>query len=96
MQTVKIIPTSKRAKDRVKTHGEIMELIRVGTFNNTPAIFVKSLDKTSFGHAEWLGWFTEDEIVYEASVVKLANTRDLKSLAARLEGSSPSVRTNRK
>ena len=96
MQRVKIIPTSKRAKDRVNSHGEIMELIRVGTYNNIPAILVRSLDKTSFGHAEWLGWFTLNEMNYEASVVKLANTTDLKSVAARLEGSSPSVRTNRK
>ena len=62
MQTVKIIPTSKRAKDRVKTHGEIMELLGEKPFRGTPAILVRSLEATSFGNERWLGWFTENEI----------------------------------
>jgi hypothetical protein len=62
MKTITIIPTSKRAKDRVNSHGEVMELVRRRTFNNVPAVLVRSLENTSFGNEPWLGWFTEDEI----------------------------------
>ena len=62
MKTIHIIPISKRAKDRVQSHGEIMEVVRHLTFNNVPAVLVRSLNPTSFNNEKWLGWFTKDEI----------------------------------
>jgi hypothetical protein len=62
MKTINIIPTSKRAKDRVQSHGNIMEVMRQGTFNNVAAVLVRSLKPTSFGNERWLGWFTENEV----------------------------------
>ena len=60
---MKIIPRSKRAKDRVKQHGEDMELVKHGRFDNLPAVLVKSQEKTWSGGQHWFGWFTDAEIV---------------------------------
>jgi len=62
METITIVPTSKRAKDRVRQHGEEMELVRRDRFNDKPAVLVKSVNKTWSGNQHWTGWFTEDEI----------------------------------
>jgi hypothetical protein len=61
---IKIIPTSKRAKERIRQHGETMELIKEDAFRGEPAICVKSLDKTSRGY-HWHGWFTNKEATFE-------------------------------
>ena len=69
MIKVKIIPKSKRAKDRVASHGEIMEFCKESVYRtskgNAAAIYVKSLEKTSFGNEVWRGWFTFDEMDFE-------------------------------
>jgi hypothetical protein len=65
----KIIPTSKRAKERVKQHGEVMELLRAGgSFNGEPAILVQSLENTfpnGGSPQKWTGWLTEKEAKWE-------------------------------
>lgn len=60
--TVKIVPKTKRAKDRVRQHGEEMVLKKRGRFRGKPAILVVSQGKTWSGNQHWQGWFTEDEI----------------------------------
>ena len=59
MKVVTIVPKSKRAKARVKQHGERMLLKRRGVFRGENAMLVESLDGTSFGGHKWHGWFTE-------------------------------------
>lgn len=55
---IKIIPLSQRAKNRVKEHGEIMELITI----SNDKILVKSLNKTWNNNTDhWSGWFTNKE-----------------------------------
>jgi hypothetical protein len=57
---VRIIPKSRRAKNRVSEHGEIMEKVREGTPQclNMKAMLFKANDG-------WEGWFTELEIDIE-------------------------------
>ena len=62
MRTVKIIPISKRAKDRVAQHGEKFRMLTMDSFQGKEAIFVESLDKTSVGQRNWYGWFDAEEI----------------------------------
>jgi len=62
MRTVKIIPTSKRAKERVRQHGETMRLMTMARFRGKDAIFVGSLGDTSAGNRKWFGWFDGSEI----------------------------------
>jgi hypothetical protein len=50
---VKVIPRSKRAEERVKQHGNVMELIQV----KGDRFLVKSLEPTMKGKEHWLGWF---------------------------------------
>jgi hypothetical protein len=61
---ITITPTSKRARERVKQHGEVMRLKREGTFQGEPAILVESLGETwscSGTKHKWTGWFTNKE-----------------------------------
>ena len=53
MNKVKVIPRSKRADERVKQHGNIMELIQV----KGDRFLVKSLERTMKGNDYWMGWF---------------------------------------
>ena len=62
MEKIKIVPTSRRAKDRVRQHGDEMELVKKGKFRGQLAIFVRSLGPTWSGNQHWQGWFTDDEI----------------------------------
>lgn len=66
--TITITPKTKRAKERVKKHGEVMHLQRQGTFNGEPAVLVESLNATwSCGKAKhkWTGWFTMNEASWQ-------------------------------
>ena len=67
METITIQPKTKRAKDRVRQHGNVMELLKCGTFDGKPAVLVKSVKRTWAGNQHWKGWFTDDEV---GSVVK--------------------------
>jgi len=65
MKLVKIIPKCKRAKNRVKEHGEVMDLLGC----NDKDFTVRSLKET-FKYREnlvgtWVGTFTEEEADYE-------------------------------
>lgn len=65
MKTVKIVPKSKRAKDRIREHGPIMELLA----DKEHMFMVRSLEQ-SFTYRKdvmgfWLGWFTKEEAGYE-------------------------------
>ena len=59
MNLVKITPKTKRAKQRVKSHGEIMILIKV----KPDSFLVESLSKT-YRNTTWAGWFTNNEADY--------------------------------
>ena len=52
---VRIIPLNMRAKNRIKEHGEIMELLG----STSVAFSVKSLNKT-WNNDHWIGWFILD------------------------------------
>lgn len=58
---IRIIPKCKRARERVKQHGEVMKLTQEGNFHGQPAILVCSLEKTWGGEHFWRGWFTDKE-----------------------------------
>ena len=65
MKIVTIQPKNKRARERVKMHGEEMELLLHGSFRGQEAIHVQSLEKTYSCMGEkmfWGGWFTVDEV----------------------------------
>lgn len=58
---VEIIPKSKRAKDRVSSHGKIMKLC-----DEHPTKFlVQSLGQTDKDGTHWLGWFLKWEADYK-------------------------------
>lgn len=57
---VKIKPLTKRAKDRVQQHGEIMRFVRRGA----TGVLVESLNNTWRGE-KWLGWFSAEEAQIE-------------------------------
>ena len=65
MQTVKIIPITQRAKNRVREHGDLMELVKIGQFNGQPAILAKAFDADPITNSCWLGWFQDDEAVWK-------------------------------
>lgn len=68
MSLIQIIPKSKRARNRIHEHGEVMELVERGTFQGQRAIRVMSLRETwgSPGRKQnWHGWFTESEADWE-------------------------------
>ena len=58
---VKIIAKNKRAKERVKQHGEIMTLERQDKYKGEKAILVESLGRTAKNNRHWFGWFTVGE-----------------------------------
>lgn len=61
---ITIEPKCKRAKERVKQHGDIMRLRKEGSFNGQPAILVQSLHETwrcEGVSRKWNGWFTKSE-----------------------------------
>lgn len=61
---IKIIAISKRAKNRVREHGEIMQVLA----KNSNRILVKSMNKTWNNNTEhWLGWFHESDIANQWS-----------------------------
>ena len=66
IELVKIIPLCKRARNRVQEHGEVMELVKRGTFAGDKAVLVRSLRCVSHGTG-WWGWFTENEAKTEPS-----------------------------
>jgi hypothetical protein len=53
MKKIKVIPRSKRAEERVKQHGNVMELMQV----KGDRFLVKSIGKTMKGDDHWIGWF---------------------------------------
>lgn len=59
---IKVVPTSRRAKNRVNEHGEIMELIE----ERPDKFLVKSLNKTWNKNTDfWMGWFNrENEAIF--------------------------------
>jgi len=62
-----ILPKSKRAKERVKQHGQEF-LVQEEYFDR---ILVKSVDKTWNNKTEhWLGWFTSKEASWFFQVEK--------------------------
>jgi hypothetical protein len=60
---IKIIPKNQRAKNRINEHGDIMIIIDKKIINGNLSILCKSLNKT-FHNDFWLGWFTENEIIF--------------------------------
>lgn len=59
---IKIVPLKSRARNRVKEHGKLMQLIE---FTNDKFL-VQSLNKTWNGNTEvWLGWFNIDEATFQ-------------------------------
>jgi hypothetical protein len=65
MKLVKVIPKSQRAKNRVKEHGETMEIL----LDNSETFMVRSLEKTwsypDGSKGKWLGNFTKEEATWE-------------------------------
>lgn len=58
-ELIKIIPISKRAKNRAREHGETMAVLA----QNTNRILVRSVAKTWNNNTEhWLGWFHKHDI----------------------------------
>ena len=64
MKKVKIIPIAQRAKNRVREHGEVMELLTEATYQSQRAILVKSLGLT-WRNQRWLGWIDREEADWE-------------------------------
>jgi len=66
---VKLIPKSKRAKDRINSHGKIMTLKESGLFRGRDHFFVESLEKTFRTSKDtketWSGWFKLSEATFE-------------------------------
>ena len=66
---VRILPKSKRAKNRVHEHGEIMNLMQETTRNGSNMILVSSIEKTwslRVGVKQhWMGWFDNNEATWE-------------------------------
>jgi hypothetical protein len=59
---VKIIPKSQRAKNRVREHGEEMDLLD----DQGEKFLVESLDHDYCCGQSWKGWFVKDsEATYE-------------------------------
>ena len=65
LSTVKIIPKSQRANNRINEHGEEMELL----LDSGDRFYVRSLKNTfsysKLGMGKWLGWFTKEQADYE-------------------------------
>jgi hypothetical protein len=62
---VKIVPKSKRAKERIQVHGAVMVLVD----DKTTAFLVESEGDTWRGE-KWKGWFRyEDEADWEEEAV---------------------------
>jgi hypothetical protein len=57
MCLVVVLPKTKRAKDRIAQHGQVMKIVR----EKNDLVLVKSLRQTDKG-GHWLGWFPADHI----------------------------------
>ena len=57
MVKVKIHPKTKRAKNRVREHGDVMTFIKA---NPDGSVLVESLGNTCQGEKYW-GWFKKEE-----------------------------------
>ena len=66
MQRVTIEPKCKRARNRVREHGRVMLLRRVGTFRGEPAVLVESVGPTWRGE-KWVGWLTAAEVDWKSA-----------------------------
>jgi len=66
---IRILPKSKRAKNRIREHGEIMTLKDDGFRSGVKGILVESTHKTwslnSQIQTHWMGWFSEIEADWE-------------------------------
>ena len=61
-EKVEIIPKCKRAKERVRMHGNIMHLLHQefdGKF------LVESIENSYNGREKWMGWFTRQEAEFK-------------------------------
>jgi len=58
---VKIIPKTKRAKNRVKEHGDLFVLKKESTFQGEKAILVETNKLDKDGFPVWFGWFKQSE-----------------------------------
>jgi hypothetical protein len=58
---IQILPKSKRAKERVKQHGSIFELIKEDVFQGENGVYVKSQNVTASDSTFWHGWFRKSE-----------------------------------
>ena len=64
MKKVRIVPLTKRMKDRVRQHGDIMHLL----VHNGEKSLVESIDKTwsiDGLKMEWTAWLTKKDAVIE-------------------------------
>lgn len=65
----KITPLSRRAKNRVKEHGEIMTVKNFDTRGGKQHILVESMEDTwtlkKGVRQHWVGWFDSDEAAWE-------------------------------
>lgn len=62
LTTIRVIPKSQRAENRINEHGEVMRLLKVAPFHGEEAVLVESLSNTWGGQkSKWLGWFTISE-----------------------------------
>jgi len=59
---IKLKGLTKRGIERIKQHGEIMKCLKNGEHKGQNAIFVESLNGTSYGGRKWCGWFTNEEV----------------------------------
>jgi hypothetical protein len=64
---IRVIPKSKRAKERTRQHGTVMDVVKLGVFRGLPAVLCRSVFRT-FKHGSnmthWEGWFREDEAAW--------------------------------
>lgn len=69
MTLVKVVPKSKRAENRVREHGEVMELLMTDNPHMGKGSFlVRSLNDTFTlvkTKGKWVGWFTQHDASYE-------------------------------
>ena len=61
MRLLELKGKSKRAKDRIRQHGNIMMVQIEGHWTGNPAFLFRSQEKTSKGET-WLGWIEKSEI----------------------------------
>ena len=66
MRLIKVIPLCNRAKNRIREHGCVMELLMTDSPSyGSGSFLVRSLNDTFKDSGKWIGWFKVNEANYE-------------------------------